>query len=469
MRRGRACAGPALTLVASFFMAPASAAETPRINSLEYEASGRYWQFTQAPAPDEPWPPFDVRDYVATLDYARGTVHAKYRRTQVQEPGRARPPAQAMMDQYSRDGVSWNLAPAPTAIPANLAERNAELWASPQGFLRAAREQGARTKRSGQTRLAFRIGASLYEGDVAANGDVLSVRTFIDSPVLGDTPVEFRYSNYRDFDGVRFPARIQRFVAGLPWYDLTVTRVRVNGAPEFAIPPEVAANPSPSMSMIEVSEIAPGVKLFGGGSHNSVIVEQRAGLVVIEAPLSESRSLAILSKLAALYPGRPIRAVVNTHAHFDHAGGLRTFVDVGIPVVTHERNARYYAKAWAAPRTINPDRLARSGRKPRFVTLTDKLVLGDAVNSIELYRIEGSGHNDAFIMAWLPAARMLVEADAWTPAAAGAAQPAVVNPLWLNLYRNVERLGLDVERVAPLHGTVREFAELRGALGIAGR
>jgi glyoxylase-like metal-dependent hydrolase (beta-lactamase superfamily II) len=466
MRRGRACADLALTLVASLLMAPAGVAETPPIDSLEYEASGRYWQFTQAPAPDEPWPPFDVRDYVATLDYARGTVHAKYRRTQVEEPGRARPPAQAIMDQYARDGMSWNLAPAPTAIPTNLAERNAELWASPHGFLRLAREHGARTKRGGRTRIVIH-GGNRYEGDVAANGEVLSVRTLIDSPVLGDTPVEFRYSNYRDFDGVRFPARIRRFVAGLPWYDLTVTRVRVNGAPEFGIPPEVAADPSPSMSMIEVSEIAPGVKLFGGGSHNSVIVEQRAGLVVIEAPLNESRSLAILSTLAALYPGRPIRAVVNTHAHFDHAGGLRTFVDAGIPVVTHERNARYYAKAWATPRTINPDRLARSGRKARFVTLTDKLVLDDAVNSIELHRIEGSGHNDAFIMAWLPAARMLVEADAWTPAAAGAAPPAAVNPLWLNLYRNVERLGLDVDRVAPLHGTVREFAELRAALGSA--
>ena len=88
-----------------------------RIQSLEYEASGRYYQFTQAPAPDLPWPPFNVDSYVATLDYARLAVHAKYHRVQVQEPGRLRPPAEQTMDQFALNGMSWNLTPAPSAIP----------------------------------------------------------------------------------------------------------------------------------------------------------------------------------------------------------------------------------------------------------------------------------------------------------------------------------------------------------------
>ncbi|HTU64830.1 MAG TPA: MBL fold metallo-hydrolase [Steroidobacteraceae bacterium] len=440
-----------------------------RIDSLEYEASGRYWQFTQAPAPDEPWPPFDVQAYVATLDYARGQVHAKYHRTQVQEPGRARPPAQATMDQFSKDGMAWNLLPAPSAIPTNLAERNAELWASPPGFERAAREHAAKRSKHGTgTRVTFSIGATRYSGELAANGDLLSVRSFLDSNVLGDTPIEFRYSDYRDFDGVRFPARIQRFVGGFPWYDLAVSRVRVNVATDFAVPPEIVANPAPSVSAVEVTELAPGIALFGGTTHNTVVVEQQAGLVVIEAPLNEERSTAILAKLAERYPGRKILAVVNTHAHFDHAGGLRTFVAAGVPVVTHERNAKYYARVWKAPHSLNPDRLAQSPRAPRFVTVSDRHVLADATNPVELHRIVGSGHNDAFLMAYLPSARLLVEADAWTPAAGGAPPPNPVNPLWRNLADNVERLKLDVSRVAPLHGTVRDYAELRSAVAAAG-
>ena len=60
------------------------------------------------------------------------------------------------------------------------------------------------------------------------------------------------------------------------------------------------------------------------------------------------------------FPNKPIRYLINTHVHFDHSGGLRTYVDEGATIVTHEMNKPYYEQAWAAPRTLNPDRLAQS-------------------------------------------------------------------------------------------------------------
>jgi glyoxylase-like metal-dependent hydrolase (beta-lactamase superfamily II) len=309
------------------------------------------------------------------------------------------------------------------------------------------------------------VGKQHFEGQIDRRGDVEWVRSHMDSPVLGDTPMEFRYRDYRDFAGVRFPARIDRVVAGLPWYELTVSAVRINTARAFAVPPEVAANPSPSVSNVEVSELAPGVFLFGGGTHNSVVVEQNDGLVVIEAPLNEERSLAMIAKLRERFPDRQVRRVINTHAHFDHAGGLRTYVAEGATVVTHERNAAYYETAWRQPRTLNPDRLAQVKRKPQFETFTKKLVLDDASRPIEVHAIEGSGHSDAFAMVYLPAQKILVQADAWTPAPVGAKPPATVNPLWINLARNLERLKLDVQRFAPLHGAVQDVEAFRAAVG----
>src|SRR5689334_17378436 len=79
----------------------AAACRADAIQSLAFDASGRYYQFGQAPAPELPWPAFDVTDYAAEFDYARQTVHARYRRVQVQEPGRARPPADQTMDQFA--------------------------------------------------------------------------------------------------------------------------------------------------------------------------------------------------------------------------------------------------------------------------------------------------------------------------------------------------------------------------------
>jgi glyoxylase-like metal-dependent hydrolase (beta-lactamase superfamily II) len=383
----------------------------------------------------------------------------------VQEPGRERPHAEALVDQYAVDGVSWNLLPAPTPIPTNLAERNAELWASPQGFIKAALANRASLKNEPDgLRVSFRLGRHPYEGHIDARGEVTRVRTIMDSSVLGDTPIEWRYYDYRDFAGVHFPTRIERRVAQLPWYDLRVDAVRINNAAPISIPEAVAADPTPAMSKVEVSALAPGVFRFGGGSHNTMIIEQQDGIVVIEAPLNEERSEAVIAKVREMFPKMKIRRVINTHAHFDHAGGLRTFVAHGATVVTHERNASYYERAWKAPRTLAPDRLAKWKRQPRFETFTTKLVLEDAARPIEIHAIEGSGHNDAFALVYLPAEKILIEADAWTPTPPGATPPAVVNPLWVNLYRNIERLNLDVQRIAPLHGSVQSIAELRAAI-----
>jgi glyoxylase-like metal-dependent hydrolase (beta-lactamase superfamily II) len=447
----------------------AAALRVDAIRSLEFVADGKYYQFGQAPAPELAWPAFAVDSYVATLDFERAAIHARYHRVQVQEPGRLRPHSEQTMDQFALDGVTWNLTPAPTAIPTNLAERNAEIWASPQGFIKAARANAAALRDVPDgTAVTFTLsGGFRYEGLLNTAGEVVHVRTFMDSNVLGDTPIEWRYSNYRDFGGVRFPARIERRVAELPWYELAVSAVRINTAVVFEIPAAIAANPAPLASAVEVTELAPGVWLLGGGTHNSVVIEQASGVVIVETPLNEQRADAVLAKARALVPAKPIVAVINTHAHFDHAGGLRTVAAAGIPIVTHERNARFYERAWAQPRSLVPDRLAEVKRKPVFRNFTRRLELPDDRHPIEIHAIAGSGHNDAFAMVYLPADKLLVEADAWTPTPPGAAPPAAVNPLWVNLHQNIRRLGLDVQRFAPLHGAPQSLETFRAAIAPA--
>ena len=68
-------------------------------------------------------------------------------------------------------------------------------------------------------------------------------------------------------------------------------------------------------------------------------------------------------------------------------------------------------------------------------------------------------------MVYLPQERILIEADAFTPGAPGAAPPATPNPNHLNLIANIERLGLPVDRIVPLHGRVVPVAELYAAAG----
>ena len=106
-------------------------------------------------------------------------------------------------------------------------------------------------------------------------------------------------------------------------------------------------------------------------------MEFRDHIVVVDAPETEARSIAVMDAIKKVIPGKPIRYVVNTHTHFDHAGGLRTYAAEGATIITQARNVPYYEQVWMNPRTIDPDRLARSGRKPVFEGVVGNRTLRD--------------------------------------------------------------------------------------------
>lgn len=459
-------APPPVTLESS-----AAALQVAGTPSLRIGGTGRWFQFGQAPAPGQPWPAFELSRYSADIDYERQAARVQITRRQVVVPGRERPAqVDQSADQYVLGSQAWNRPVAPatapaTAQPAAVAERSAEIWATPQGFVRAALAHQAHTRATEQgTEVSFRIeGQGRYVGWLDAGGRVERVQTWIATPVLGDTLVETRYSGYKDFAGVPFPTRIQRSQGGHPVLDLQVTEVQRQAAADWAVPPEVAAA-ALVPAAVTATLLAEGVYHLTGGSHHSVLIEQRDHLVLVEAPLNEERSLALIAKARELVPGKPIKYLVNTHAHFDHSGGLRTFVDHGAVIVTQQDNRAFYEQAWAAPRTLGPDRLAASGKTARFEVFRGKHVLSDGRRRIEIHEIAGNGHNDAFALVYLPAGKILVEADAYTPPAANQPAPASPNPYTVNLVRNIERLQLDVQHVAALHGPrVVTLAELRSA------
>jgi len=67
---------------------------------------------------------------------------------------------------------------------------------------------------------------------------------------------------------------------------------------------------------------------------------------------------------------------------------------------------------------------------------------------------------------YLPNEKILVEADAYTPAAANVPLPATPNPYSVNLYENIQKLNLNVEKIAALHGPrVVTLADLRSVIG----
>src|SRR5208282_5946773 len=102
----------------------------------------------------------------------------------------------------------------------------------------------------------------------------------------------------------------------------------------------------------------------------------------------EEHSLRLAAKIKELVPSKPLKYVVNTHVHFDHSGGLRTFAAQGVTIVTQDLSKAYYEKVWANPHTIKPDEPAKAGKPAQFETFKDKTVLGaDGPHKIEIYRL----------------------------------------------------------------------------------
>ena len=61
------------------------------------------------------------------------------------------------------------------------------------------------------------------------------------------------------------------------------------------------------------------------GRRTTVAIEFKDYVAVVEAPIDEKRALVVIEEIARTIPNKPIRFMVNTHQHFDHIGGLRTF------------------------------------------------------------------------------------------------------------------------------------------------
>ena len=119
-----------------------------------------------------------------------------------------------------------------------------EIVATPHGFLKAARANNATsTPANGGSEVSFDLpfpfGNRRYVGTINANNQVERIQTWIDHPVLGDTLVDTTFSDYRDFGGIMFPARIMRSQGGHPVLDVTISDVKINPPVDITIPDEV--------------------------------------------------------------------------------------------------------------------------------------------------------------------------------------------------------------------------------------
>jgi glyoxylase-like metal-dependent hydrolase (beta-lactamase superfamily II) len=446
----------------------ATAMGATNLKSVEYTAAGVMFNVGQSAAPGGPWPRFDLKSYTRSIDYETASHRedlVRARADSVPRGGGIPAMGEARLVLVVRGDHAWNVAgSAATSVPVSLIERQLQLWTTPHGVIKAAMANNAVVHdRTITFVVPGRFKAKAWLGETNL---VDKVEAVLSNPVVGDMPFEVSYSDYRDFGGVKFPMKIRQTIGWFPALDLTVTEVRPNTQVDVQVPDNVRQTTNP-YARVSSHLVTAGVWYVTGGTHHSVAIEMKDYIIVVEGPLNDERAAAVIGEVKRLVPNKPIRYVVNSHHHFDHAGGIRAFVAEGATVVTHEANRSFFEWALTAPATVTPDRLAREARKATVESVRDKRVLTDGTRTVEVIHIAGNLHADGMLMVYLPQEKLLSQADAYSPLAPNVAPPAMANPNTVNLADNIARLGLAVEQLLPLHGRIVPLSELNRTIGRA--
>jgi glyoxylase-like metal-dependent hydrolase (beta-lactamase superfamily II) len=208
---------------------------------------------------------------------------------------------------------------------------------------------------------------------------------------------------------------------------------------------------------LQLADVAPGVSQVIGGTHNSLVVEMADHLIVFDAPINEWQSRWTLDAARAKYPGKPVKYLVMTHHHMDHAGGARTYVAEGATVLVGIGDRPHFEKVFSAPHQIDNDALQRNPRQAQVEEVPDLKRLSDGKRTVEILNV-ANPHADGMLIGYVSDARLGWVADLWSPGRDKLGDKPT--PGQAALVAAVKRLSSTPERFAGGHGTVAEYAPL---------
>lgn len=447
------------------------------------------------------WPRGEtLENFTRTMNWEAGTMLERFERAPGENPAswkygqgwRGGKPIQRQRNQtFAVNGrIGWHIdggGPAVAAPPEDAERWQVDLWLNPHGFLKAAKLPGANPKavwrwelgemgRDGHTTTPEKVTVvsitmfGKYRIDATINPRNLlqRIHTWVPDPVLGDMNYEHEFADDTYIDagnGIRFPTvwhhhdgwddnfGTLNVSAGHNGFGGKLDRVQANVCPDpVAVPAGVRA--ADHSVKVETTKLADGVYLLGGGSHNSVAVEFDKYIAVVEAPLDEARSLAVIEEVVKRIPNKPIRYVVNTHQHFDHAGGLRTYMHIGATIITQWKNFEFFNRDFLnyAPRTLAPDMVSlwpptELSEGYQYETVRENYTLADGSRTMHVSYVQPLAHVEGMLMVYLPNERIAIEADLFDPPGTGTPTPE--NKA---LFDHIRRLAVQPATIVPIHG-----------------
>jgi glyoxylase-like metal-dependent hydrolase (beta-lactamase superfamily II) len=345
-----------------------------------------------------------------------------------------------------------------------------EFYITPWGFLKGAAENNATVSKKKVEGKNYTVltwspmvkadsGKSYTINGYIDNKNMVDrVETWVADNIMGDMHVLAVYSGWKNFGGTMAPTQIVQTRGGWPYFAVTVTAAKANPPDLASIAPAPPARggggpprgpAGPPTFNVTSEKLGDGVYRLttGNGSYDSVIVEFKDHIMMLEAGQSIDRASAYLVETKKLIPNKPITYVMNTHPHSDHTGGLPALVAEGAIIITQKNNESFLSKALNTPRTLLTDVLAKNPKPAKFETVVEKKVYSDGTRTVEMYHVPGAPHSNGLIFAYIPKEKILFQGDF----SVNPGEPA--NDHVKALVPVLEKLNLDFDRYINVHAS----------------
>jgi glyoxylase-like metal-dependent hydrolase (beta-lactamase superfamily II) len=197
----------------------------------------------------------------------------------------------------------------------------------------------------------------------------------------------------------------------------------------------------------EITRIAGEIYRFRNNAHYSIFVVTPAGIIATD-PINRDAATWLKAELQRRF-NLPVRYLVYSHDHADHASGGEIFADTAI-VVAHER-AREVIIGEKRPTAVPS------------VTFSERAMI-DLGGTVMQLIYTGRNHSDNSIVMYFPVERVLFAVD-FIPVDGVAFRdfPDSYMPDWIDSLRRVEQIDFDI--LVPGHGPIGRKAHVAAFRG----
>lgn len=226
-----------------------------------------------------------------------------------------------------------------------------------------------------------------------------------------------------------------------------------------------------TQALADLTKVADGVYSYIGekdasATHsfaaNAGIVIGRDGILVVDTLISAKEAQRFMADIRKV-SDKPIKYVVNTHTHLDHAFGNGVFAKAGAVVISHLADRKMLERTGAATLRdignfgLKPEDMAGTEIALPALAFSDRMQIDLGGETIELIRLAPS-HTEGSVIVYLPAKKLLFSGDIlftdFHPFMADGDIPG-----WTKTLDAL--LAMDVERIIPGHGPLSTKTDVR--------